>query len=55
MFSCEFCEIFKSNFFTEHLRTTAFQQNTLENMNKKKEWTEELQAAVETALKIQLL
>ena len=23
MFSCEFCEIFKSNFFTWHLRTTA--------------------------------
>ena len=23
MFFCEFCEIFKNNFFTEHLRTTA--------------------------------
>ena len=23
MFSCEFCEIFKNTFFTEHLRTTA--------------------------------
>ena len=23
MFSCEFCEIFKNNFFTEHLRATA--------------------------------
>ena len=23
MFSCEFCEIFKNIFFTEHLRTTA--------------------------------
>ena len=23
MFSCEFCEIFKSTFFTERLRTTA--------------------------------
>ena len=23
MFSCELCKIFKSNFFTEHLRTTA--------------------------------
>ena len=23
MFSCEFCEIFKNNFFTEHLWTTA--------------------------------
>ena len=22
-FSCEFCEIFKNNFFTEHLRATA--------------------------------
>ena len=24
VFSCEFCEIFKNNFFTEHLRTTAY-------------------------------
>ena len=24
MFSCEFCEISKNIFFTEHLRTTAF-------------------------------
>ena len=24
MFSCEFCEISKSTFFTEHLRATAF-------------------------------
>ena len=24
VFSCEFCEISKNNFFTEHLRTTAF-------------------------------
>ena len=23
MFSCEFCEIFRYTFFTEHLRTTA--------------------------------
>ena len=23
MFSCEFCEIFKNNFFTEHLWATA--------------------------------
>ena len=23
VFSCEFCEFFKSNFFTEHLRVTA--------------------------------
>ena len=23
VFSCEFCEISKNNFFTEHLRTTA--------------------------------
>ena len=23
MFSCEFCEIFQNNFFTEHLRATA--------------------------------
>ena len=23
MFSCEFCEIFKNTFFTEHLRATA--------------------------------
>ena len=24
VFSCEFCEIFKNTYFTEHLRTTAF-------------------------------
>ena len=24
VFSCEFCEIFKSNFFTEHNGTAAF-------------------------------
>ena len=24
MFSCEFCEISKNTFFTEHLRATAF-------------------------------
>ena len=24
VFSCEFCEIFKNTFFTEHLLTTAF-------------------------------
>ena len=23
MFSCEFCEIFKNNFFTKHLRATC--------------------------------
>ena len=23
MFSCEYCEIFKNNYFGEHLRTTA--------------------------------
>ena len=23
MFSCEFCEIFKNNFFTEHLQVTT--------------------------------
>ena len=25
MFSCEFCETFKNNFFTEHLQQTAFE------------------------------
>ena len=24
VFSCEFCEVFKNTFFTEHLRTTTF-------------------------------
>ena len=24
VFACEFCEIFKNTFCTEHLRTTAF-------------------------------
>ena len=27
VFSCEFCEIFKNTFFTEHLRTTASTSN----------------------------
>ena len=27
VFSCEFCKIFKNNFFTEHLSTTAFLTN----------------------------
>ena len=26
VFSCEFCEIFKDTFFTEHLRTSASAQ-----------------------------
>ena len=25
VFSCEFCEVSKNNFFTEHLRATAFE------------------------------
>ena len=25
MFSCEYCEISKSNYFEEHLRTAAFE------------------------------
>ena len=25
MFSCEFCEIFQSNFFAEYFRVTAFE------------------------------
>ena len=29
MFSCEFCEIFKNTFFTEHLQTTASVQPPL--------------------------
>ena len=28
MFSCEFCEIFKNNFFIEHLRATVSQENS---------------------------
>ena len=27
VFSCEFCEISKNNFFTEHLPTTASREN----------------------------
>ena len=30
MFSCEFCEIFKNNFFTEHLWTSAFEIRNVE-------------------------
>ena len=35
VFSCEFCEISKNNFFTEHLRTTAsvIKTNILYSMN----------------------
>ena len=29
VFSCEFCEISKNNFFTEHLRATAFVLNSI--------------------------
>ena len=29
VFSCEFCEIFKNTFFTEHLRLTAFGNDLL--------------------------
>ena len=34
MFSCEFCEIFKNTFFTEHLWTTAFGANISEAFEK---------------------
>ena len=30
MFSCEFCEIFKNTFFTEHLWTSAFEIRNVE-------------------------
>ena len=35
MFSCEFCEISKSTFFKEYLRTTAsdvYRENSLEQL-----------------------
>ena len=31
MFSCEYCEIFKNNYFEEHLRASAFVHNFLVN------------------------
>ena len=34
VFSCEFCEIFKNTFFTEHLRTTASRCKQREKKNK---------------------
>ena len=39
MFSCEFCENFKNTFFTEHLWTTASEQNMYFSQRKKiKKW-----------------
>ena len=37
MFSCEFCEISKSTFFAEHLRTTASVQRYTSSLSSKKE------------------
>ena len=35
MFSCEFCEIFKNTFLTEHLRMTASaEHNVLQRRNR---------------------
>ena len=34
MFSCEFCEISKNTFFTEHLWTTASEQNQTNTLSK---------------------
>ena len=30
VFSCEFCEIFKKTFFSEHVRATAFEYSRIE-------------------------
>ena len=35
VFSCEFCEIFKNTFFTEHLRATASERISLKNFIRK--------------------
>ena len=32
MFSCEFCEISKNTFFTEHLQTTAFEKHQTDDI-----------------------
>ena len=32
VFFCEFCEIFKNTFFTEHLQTTAFVKKIVKNI-----------------------
>ena len=32
-FYCEFCEIFKNTFFTEHLQTTASENNAVHISN----------------------
>ena len=34
LFSCEFCDIFKNTFFTEHLRATTFEPNITYSMQK---------------------
>ena len=36
MFSCEFCEISKNTFFTEHLWTAASEKSFIESGKKKK-------------------
>ena len=33
VFSCEFCEVFKSIFFTEHLRTIASEDKTSKELS----------------------
>ena len=33
VFSCEFCEFFKNNFFTEHLRVTASETELLSELS----------------------
>ena len=34
MFSCEFCKIFKSTFFTKHLQITAYSSSVIERIKK---------------------
>ena len=56
MFSYEYCEIFKSTFFEEHLRTAASESS---NLGKKKysnfNWTERRVEKVNTKQNIRFL
>ena len=48
MFSCEFCEISKNNFLTEHLWTTAPILNAVKNENQKGTCEQKMKEMLET-------
>ena len=48
MFSCEFCEISKNNFLTEHLWTTASILTAVKNENQKGTCEQKMKEMLET-------